>query len=85
VVLQSEVSGIFLDVIDNGPGIDGSELPRIFERFYRSPSAQNGSCQGTGLGLSLAVGLAERNHAKIEVSSQPGKGSTFRVLFQSAA
>lgn len=85
VVLKSDTSQVSLEVIDNGPGIGESELPLIFERFYRGPHPQEDAKEGSGLGLSLASGLAERNNARIEVASQPGKGSTFRVLFRPAA
>lgn len=84
VVLNNKKPEVSLEVIDRGPGISQRELPRIFERFYRGSYAQNQMNDGTGLGLFLAAGLAEKNHARIEVSSQPGKGSTFRVVFRRA-
>jgi two-component system, OmpR family, heavy metal sensor histidine kinase CusS len=84
VRLKNTASQVSLEIIDNGPGIGESELPLIFERFYRGHDSQEAK-EGSGLGLSLAAGLAERNNARIEVASQPGRGSTFRVLFQAAA
>jgi len=85
VVLQTTAEQVILEVIDNGPGIEESEMAFIFERFYRGAHSQNSAQEGAGLGLSLAAGLAERNSAQIEVVSQPGEGATFRVLFPSAA
>lgn len=85
IALKNAANQVSLEVIDSGPGITESELPLIFERFYRGHHSQDGAKEGSGLGLSLAAGLAERNNARIEVVSQPGKGSTFRVLFQPVA
>ncbi len=75
---------LHLEIRDSGPGIPESELPRIFERFYRAPEACETVQSGSGLGLSLAAGIAQQHHARIEVESAPGQGSTFRVLFQPA-
>lgn len=83
VVLKNIADQVALEVIDSGPGIGESELNLIFDRFYRGANSKNGAKEGSGLGLSLAAGLAERNNARIEVASQPGQGATFRVLFQS--
>lgn len=69
-----------LHVSDTGPGIAREDLPHIFERFYRASAARSGG--GTGLGLSLAAGIAERHKARIDVTSDPCEGSTFRVSFQ---
>ncbi len=74
-----------LEIADSGPGIAESELPRIFERFYRAPDARESAPTGSGLGLSLATGIAQHHRARIEVQSVPGKGSTFRVLFRPLA
>lgn len=80
VALSPNGDTIRLSVQDSGPGISDAERPRIFDRFYRSPSLmQNG--HGSGLGLALAAGIAERHQARITVASQPGKGATFTVTF----
>lgn len=63
-------------VADQGPGIPGEELPRVFERFYRGKSA--GRIRGTGLGLSIAHELVKLMNGTIEVESS-GKGTTFTV------
>jgi len=73
---------IELVVEDNGPGIPESDLPFIFDRFYRSADARASGDGGSGLGLSLAEGIAQRHNAAIEVSSAPGHGSIFRVRFK---
>jgi heavy metal sensor kinase len=70
-----------LCIEDHGTGILTSELPHIFERFYRAASGRNLPRAGSGLGLSLAADIARHHGATIEVNSTPGKGSTFTVLF----
>ncbi len=85
VRLAETADEFHLEIADSGPGIAESELPRIFERFYRAPDARESAPTGSGLGLSLATGIAQHHHARIEVQSVPGKGSTFRVLFRPLA
>jgi two-component system phosphate regulon sensor histidine kinase PhoR len=67
-------------VADNGPGIPAQDLPRIFERFYRSDRARSRELGGTGLGLSIVKHLAEANHGSASVESSVGKGSRFSVF-----
>lgn len=71
-------------VEDHGMGIARSELHRIFDPFYRSPSATAAQIHGTGIGLSLAKKIADAMCGQITVSSEPGKGSSF-VLHLPAA
>ncbi len=85
VRLRESADEFHLEITDSGPGIAESELPRIFERFYRAPEARESAPTGSGLGLSLAVGIAQHHRARIEVQSVPGEGSTFRVLFRPLA
>lgn len=66
-----------MEVRDTGFGIAAEELPRIFDRFYRSPSAR--ARGGTGLGLAIARWIADEHHATISVDSELGVGSTFTV------
>jgi signal transduction histidine kinase len=72
---------VCVEVSDHGPGISKSDLPHIFDRFYRSRRASDQHQSGYGLGLSLAAGIAQRHRARIEVDSIPEHGSTFRVFF----
>jgi heavy metal sensor kinase len=81
VNLRRSDSDIRLEVHDSGPGIPDSDLPHIFERFYRAPHARELASQGAGLGLSLAAGIAQHHRAAIEVASVPDQGSTFSVVF----
>ena len=68
-----------LSVTDNGPGIPADELPKIFERFYRSDSARKSEGGGHGLGLSIARIIVKAHGGKLRVRSKVGVGSTFYV------
>jgi two-component system phosphate regulon sensor histidine kinase PhoR len=68
-----------IEVADNGPGIAGEHLARIFERFYRVDKARSRELGGTGLGLSIVKHLAEGMGASVSVESEPGKGARFTV------
>jgi two-component system, OmpR family, sensor kinase len=77
VALQRVGAEAVLSVSDTGIGIEGKDLPHIFERFYRADLAR--SREGTGLGLAIAQTLVEQLSGQISASSTPGAGSTFRV------
>ncbi|MEO8429505.1 MAG: sensor histidine kinase, partial [Verrucomicrobiota bacterium] len=64
-------------VKDNGMGIAPEELPRIWERLYRSDKSR--AQRGLGLGLSLVKAVVEAHHGKVSVTSQVAGGSTFVV------
>ncbi|MBZ5682499.1 MAG: heavy metal sensor histidine kinase [Acidobacteriia bacterium] len=66
-------------VEDTGIGIPAEEQSRVFERFYRVDKARSREMGGAGLGLSIAQWIVQQHHGGIEVNSEPGKGSTFRV------
>lgn len=68
-----------LSVSDTGPGIPSEELPKIFERFYRSDSARKSEGGGHGLGLSIARIIVKAHGGKLKVRSKVGSGSTFFV------
>jgi signal transduction histidine kinase len=70
---------IRISVHDHGKGIDRSELPHIFEPFYRSPTAVADQIHGTGLGLPIAKSLAEAMGGRLSVTSEVGKGSVFTL------
>jgi signal transduction histidine kinase len=67
-----------VEVIDRGIGIAAADLAHIFDRFFRSGGPQHRP--GFGLGLTIVKELVEAHRGRIEVSSAPGAGSTFRVL-----
>jgi signal transduction histidine kinase len=66
---------VVLEVEDNGMGIPRADQSKIFEPFYTTKPPG----RGTGLGLSICYGIVEDHNGRIEVDSQPGRGTTFRV------
>jgi two-component system phosphate regulon sensor histidine kinase PhoR len=74
--------GGFLEIVisDTGVGIDPEELPKIFEKFYRIKHPQTRQVVGTGLGLAIVKGVVDSHGGSIEVKSEPGAGTTFRIL-----
>jgi OmpR-family two-component system manganese-sensing sensor histidine kinase len=65
---------------DTGMGIGAEHLPFIFDRFYRADRVRTDGEGGTGLGLSIATSIARMHGGTIEVESQVGVGTTFRIL-----
>jgi signal transduction histidine kinase len=76
-ILKSEA--VELVVSDTGIGIENSDLPKIFESFYRGRNASTEETIGPGLGLAIVHHLVERCGGKINVSSQIGKGTVFKI------
>jgi len=68
-------------VSDTGPGIARVHLPRLTERFYRVDSSRSRESGGTGLGLAIVKHVMQRHGGELDVESEPGKGSTFRLGF----
>ncbi|MFC4058879.1 ATP-binding protein [Planomonospora corallina] len=75
---------VSIAVTDAGPGIDPDELPRIFDRFYRTRYAVEHAIQGIGLGLSLAKTIAQAHGGVLTAASTPGEGSTFTLILPAA-
>lgn len=73
-----------VEIKDNGVGIPESNLPHLFERFYRGDSSrthsQNNSHYSTGLGLAIALAIVENHHGKITVESKVNQGTKFTIL-----
>lgn len=80
--LQVDNNHCMISVSDTGVGIDPELLAHIFDRFYRVPGVevQTGSSMGLGLGLYISNQIVERHNGRIDVTSTPGKGSTFSVI-----
>jgi two-component system phosphate regulon sensor histidine kinase PhoR len=76
---HADDAAVTIEVQDTGIGIAPEDQARVFERFYRADKARTREHGGTGLGLSIVKHLALAFGGQVEVESQPGVGSTFRV------
>lgn len=81
ISLEEREERVAFVITDSGIGIDSEEIPRIFERFYRVDKGRSRDSGGTGLGLAIVKHLTEAHKGHIEVSSQKGKGTTFKIIF----
>lgn len=84
VSLKKEQEKIKLEINNIGPIIPKSELPHIFERFYRVEKSRNKSNGGYGLGLSIAKKITDTNNMKMSAESNEQKGTTFRIIMNRA-
>lgn len=75
---------ILIDVTDNGLGLEEDEIPRIFERFYRTDKSRSRDRGGTGLGLSIVKHIIEAHNQTITLRSKPGTGSSFSFTLKKA-
>lgn len=71
----------YLEVRDDGPGIEPPDLPYVFERFWRGRNVADVS--GSGIGLTVARELARAHGGEISVTSEPGRGAVFRLVLPS--
>ncbi len=76
----SQENFVTIAVSDSGPGIAPDKLNRIFDSFYQVDGSSTREHGGTGLGLAIARNLVEAHQGKIEVKSEPNRGSTFTVF-----
>jgi two-component system phosphate regulon sensor histidine kinase PhoR len=74
-------AGAAFSVKDDGIGIEAQHLSRLTERFYRVDRGRSRDTGGTGLGLAIVKHVLERHQARLDVSSEPGHGSTFTAVF----
>jgi two-component system sensor histidine kinase CiaH len=87
IQISSSISGKTgrISIKDQGIGIKATELPHIFDRFYRSDTSRSKTqAEGYGLGLAIAKKIAGSLEGAIEVKSAPAKGSTFTISLPSA-
>lgn len=86
VRVTSEQKHVIFRIIDKGPGIKASEIPHIFERFYRADSSRTKQhVEGYGLGLAIAKSIADAHNGELTVKSKPGTGSTFILSIPAAS
>jgi DNA-binding response OmpR family regulator len=79
VTIEKRNNWVEIGITDNGIGIENKRLDKIFDRFYQVDGSHTRESEGTGIGLSLTKELVELHKGKIEVESEYGKGSTFKI------
>jgi len=75
-------SELRLSVTDQGMGMSPEELKKIFTKFYRTKNAEKSGEAGTGIGLSIVEQIVTHHGGRMEVSSEPGKGSCFTMVLK---
>ncbi len=80
--IRRDDANVVLEVADQGPGIAPEHREKIFERFYRVDKARSRASGGAGLGLAIARWAIERQGGQIELESELGRGSLFRVVMR---
>ena len=80
--LETTASEAVISVQDKGIGIKSNEIENIFDLYYRTLSGREKDATGTGIGLSLVSHIVKAHGGKIEVESEPGKGSIFIITFK---
>jgi signal transduction histidine kinase len=83
VSVQVNSDFTMISIEDHGVGIAKEDIPRLFDAYYRSSESHIQSQSGAGLGLSLVKHIMEAHGGSIQIASEPGKGSTFTLLFNS--
>jgi two-component system phosphate regulon sensor histidine kinase PhoR len=73
-----------IEVKDSGPGIAREHIGRLTERFYRVDGSRSRETGGTGLGLSIVKHVVQRHGGELDIQSEPGRGSTFRITVPAA-
>jgi len=81
IVWEGRGDTAVFSVTDTGPGIPERHIPHLTERFYRVDIDRSRETGGTGLGLAIVKHILQRYHARLEIDSEIGKGSTFRCIF----
>jgi len=71
-------------VTDSGIGVAREHIPRLTERFYRVDGSRSRETGGTGLGLSIVKHVVQRHGGELDIQSEPGKGSSFSLVFPAA-
>jgi len=77
--LSDQDDFIVFDTIDNGCGISQEDLPRIFEKSFRSSDPMVREMPGSGLGLALTSEIVQLHGGEIDVESEPGEGARFSI------
>lgn len=80
IILEKAENSLMTVVYDNGPGISAEDLPYVFERFYRGDKARTRQSGGTGLGLAIVKSFIEAHGGSINVESNTGEGTKFKIV-----
>ena len=78
---QTEEGGLMISVQDTGAGIAPEHLPRLTERFYRVDRSRSRDSGGTGLGLAIVKHVMQRHGGQLQITSELGNGSAFKLIF----
>jgi two-component system NtrC family sensor kinase len=81
ITLQEKENQIILQIRDEGFGIPSTDLPYVFDKFYRSGTVIGTEIPGSGLGLAIVKSIVENHQGRIWVDSVFGQGSTFTIVF----
>ncbi|MCP3802711.1 HAMP domain-containing histidine kinase [Allokutzneria sp. A3M-2-11 16] len=73
-----------VEVADNGAGIDAEHAQRVFDRFYRADAARTRARGGSGLGLAISAAIVSAHNGRIELDTEPGRGTTTRIVLPPA-
>jgi signal transduction histidine kinase len=82
---QEEDDAVRVDVVDSGEGVPATDLPYIFDRFYRGEKSRARGQGGAGLGLAIAKGLVEAHGGRIWAQNLPGRGARFSFVLPKAS
>jgi two-component system, OmpR family, phosphate regulon sensor histidine kinase PhoR len=82
---RETVDGVCIEVTDEGEGIAAHHLDRLTERFYRVDKGRSSDAGGTGLGLAIVKHVLQRHGARLIITSELGKGSSFKCCFPETA
>ena len=80
--ILDEVDSITIELEDNGKGIAARDLPRIFERFYRTDASRNSTKGGSGIGLSIVKKIVEDHGGYIWATSKEGEGTCMHIVLR---
>jgi two-component system sensor histidine kinase BaeS len=83
VTVRGRRDGVGVDVSDTGVGIAADDLPHVFDRFWRADRSRSRATGGSGVGLAVVQRLVVAHGGRIEVESEPGRGTSFHIWLPS--